>query len=728
MSGTPALAPGTVLARRFEIERILGRGGFSIAYVANDLAQGDECVVKELAPAGAQRKAEVLDLSSVHSTNPQRLRKRFLEEANLIGTLDLPGVLGLRDAFEENETAYYVTDTVPGARTLDSIISQDGRMDAETVADIFFQLLDILEAVHQKRILHRDIKPANILLSPNGEVYLIDFGAARESHADSAALQTVLFTPGYAPIEQLSDRGKRGPATDVYALCATAYHLLAGFPPRPSAERVDGTEIAPLSRLRPDVDRPILNCITEGLKLHFRERPQSIAQLRALALTASEEEEPPLDTLEAFDATAQRLKRFGYNRHQCPVCSSLLERPKPLKPGTCPACRNGRVKLRHLSERLCPSCRNGILQPFKARTALLHCPICKKDRLEYSRKGILLNRLEAACPSCDALLVGDAHGASIQNQPGDLHPWEYWRGLSERASETWICDLCAAEYDPQPSGKWRSMADEADFHPDEWARIAVGLKPDAGNAFCDRCEADFWWDVTSLTLLSYFEDPYGFGARFLDERIASADVPWLGCGKTSGNPGLVCLQCDTEFDDEEDYMVLVHSPSVRLSRHLQRALVCEDWHRLAQGLPMVGEEEQFFHSFDETLRRAFDGGDVTFDDRDQALLWSSAAHEVEQEDGELIYVGEGTLTVKGDELIYGRLLRRWRVPLSAILSISSENNLIRLSVSGEESSRAFEIVPAELQVTLNSGRRSVRLGASSLCAVLKRHMLVNFGS
>ena len=203
---------------------------------------------------------------------------------------------------------------------------------------ILLQLLDILEGIHAKRILHRDIKPSNILVSPKGEVFLIDFGAAREWHADSAALQTVLFTPGYAPLEQMSDRGRRGPVTDIYALCATAYHMFAGYPPRPSAERADGTEIVPLSRLRPDLDQPLLQAIMAGLRLRFNERPQTVAELRAL-LIVPDPDEPSLSTVEALDATALRLSRFSFKRNECPVCSGILERPRPLRTGICPVCR-----------------------------------------------------------------------------------------------------------------------------------------------------------------------------------------------------------------------------------------------------------------------------------------------------------------------------------------------------------------------------------------------------
>src|SRR5579859_6773940 len=140
MPGPPPLPIGALLDGRFEVLSVIGRGGFSIAYSANDMTLHDECVLKELAPTGAVRNETQLDLTGVPTTNPSRLRQRFLEEARLIAKVDVPGVLRVRDAFEEFGTAYFATDTVPGARTLESILAQEGRLDSDQAQEILFQL------------------------------------------------------------------------------------------------------------------------------------------------------------------------------------------------------------------------------------------------------------------------------------------------------------------------------------------------------------------------------------------------------------------------------------------------------------------------------------------------------------------------------------------------------------------------------------------------------------
>ncbi len=207
------LETGAMLSNRFEIQDVLGRGGFAIAYLAHDHVRQDDCTVKELAPAGSVR--EPGGLLNLHDADPHRIRDRFLDEARTLARLDLPGVLPVRASFVENGTAYFATDHVWNSRTLQELLDVEGRMDSDGALDIFFQLLETLEALHAKHVLHRDIKPSNILLAPDGHAILIDFGAAREWLADISQRQTILFTPGYAPLEQLAERAARGPATDL---------------------------------------------------------------------------------------------------------------------------------------------------------------------------------------------------------------------------------------------------------------------------------------------------------------------------------------------------------------------------------------------------------------------------------------------------------------------------------------------------------------------------------
>jgi serine/threonine protein kinase len=133
------------LAERFQIERLLGRGGFSLAYLAKDRERGDEVVVKELAPAGLQRREDdVLELAGLGQTQAMHLRQRFLEEAVLLGRLNLRGLLPVRSSFSQNGTAYYATDYIAGVVTLDDMMRGEGQMHAQGALDLMYQLLETL--------------------------------------------------------------------------------------------------------------------------------------------------------------------------------------------------------------------------------------------------------------------------------------------------------------------------------------------------------------------------------------------------------------------------------------------------------------------------------------------------------------------------------------------------------------------------------------------------------
>jgi uncharacterized protein YbaR (Trm112 family) len=716
MSATP-LPPGTVLRGRFEIAAVLGRGGFSLAYYANDLSSGDVCVVKELAPPGSVRRdLRELDLHAIPHANPPKLRQRFLDEAHLIGKLRIPGILSLREAFEEHSTAYYVTDRVEGSRSLESYIAQEGRMHSEGALDVLFQLLETLEGVHEQGILHRDIKPTNILLGPDGRTYLIDFGAAREWHADLAVQHTVLFTPGYAPLEQLSEHGKRGPATDIYALAATTYHMLAGFAPRHAVERADGTELVPLERLRPDLDKTVVEAVRAGLQLRFQDRPQSVGAFRKILLH-TEIEQPERSVLETFDATLAKLERFDFSPRECPACSGLLETPRPLRKGACPVCHTGTVRPRRLPERLCPACQTGILHRRGARQPLLFCPACKTGVMTFTKKGLINKTHIGACASCGARFEGDNVDAR-QTLPSesDERSWDEWRGASGRAAEAMLCDVCEGQYDIVDEECWRQVVprpkgSEA-YSPEEWSKIAAGLGPDAGNSECDHCHADFLIEADTQTLLDYDQDENGYGRLYLGKVVPTPSVPWLAVGKTSGHEGLLCQSCGTEFDDEDEYLRLAASPNARLAKRTGQLLTLEDWHRAAKALPLVSEEEQFMARFHQALREALVRRELPLDPREPKLLWRGGAKMLEREDEAWIEVGAGHLTVTEEEIVFSRLLKKWRRPLDSVIAVEADETILTINFTGEREPYAFDLEPVQWSVQMESGVLSLELSAA----------------
>lgn len=727
------LAPGTLLANRFELGQVLGRGGFGIAYLAGDSERKDECVVKELAPTGSQRMQDgVLKLAPDGSPTAQRLRQRFLEEARLLAKLDLAGVLPVRAAFHENGTAYFASAYLADSTTLDRLIRQEGRLDTAGALDILFQLVETLAGVHRAGILHRDIKPSNILIDPKGKTYLIDFGAAREWHADTETSHTVLFTPGYAPIEQLAERAQRGPATDLYALCATAYHMLVGEPPPRATDRAAGAPLPSLRRLRPDIEPAVAEAIERGLSLRYVDRPQTVADLQRLMSTTPEQGQA-VDPIEQFDERAFRLQRFSFAKRQCPACGGLLESPKPLRRGVCPVCSEGVIHLRRLADRLCPVCRAGVLRARANDRPLLFCPVCRTGILAKRRKSLLGKEVVLTCRLCESVLETDGTGLSLRSTGAreselvvgrPLSPAQ-WRTASGRSSDVWLCDGCEAQLDLQhdgrlllvtPTGKrpWTSL------YPEEWARVAAGLDPGAGNAECDACGADYFLEGERVTLLGAHRDPHAFAAHHAGRLLTLSDIQWLGVGKESPQPGHVCAACGTEFDDQPDGLRLVHTPSAALARRASEVFDLRDWCRLSQGLPTSSQEDAFQMAFDEAIVDAYEQGRIPFDTRAKPdELWRSPATRLAFDDDAWIEDGTGQLAVLSSVVTFGGLIRKAKLPMGDVAEVWAEEDRLVVHLC-DDTQTAFQVPDVELSLSLKSGRRTVRLNAACLAERIRR--------
>ena len=541
------LDAGVRIAERFETLGVLGRGGFSIVYDVLDIRRGDRAVLKEFVPPEARRnEGGLLDLGPSAAT----LRHAFLDEARTVGRLAIHGVLAVRLAFVANGTAYVATDRVEGASTLDAIVREEGPLDSTRLLDLAYQLMETLAAVHDGGLLHRDLKPSNVLVAPDGRAFLLDFGAARAWTADALDVHTVLYTPGYAPPEQRSAVARRGPALDVYALCATLYAALSGRAPTDAAARAGGEPLPSLAERRPDLDGALIEAIERGLALNPGERPQSVAELRRLLDDGGDV--GALDTLDALDALLVRSQRFAHARRACPACPGILSEARPLARDVCPVCRRGKIRLRRLDPRVCPICRTGVLHRPSRRWA----------------KGAVEDPL--------------------------------------------TCDGCAVRFDPETDGQWRLAGSERRMYPDAWARVAAGLPATAGDLFCDGCDADFVFHADRLTLLRAPEDPHGFAAAYLLRPLPRERVRWLAVGKRSPHPGLVCDRCVTEFDHSARLLRLVDSTDRRLARYAGEIRGLEAWHRIAEGLPEPGQEIDLEARIATVLVAAYRRGEVGF--------------------------------------------------------------------------------------------------------------------
>ena len=292
-----ALPLQTILAGKYMVGRVLGQGGFGITYIGWDIALERKVAIKEYYPSGqVSRSPGTRILTWYTSPNARNARQEgmqmFLKEARKMARLDeIPGVVKVRDLFQENETAYIIMDFVEG-QTLKSLLQKGGPMSWEQAKEIFRPAIQAMEQVHQAGLIHRDLSPDNLMLTRNGTVKILDLGAAKDLNINSGASSMQVAKGGYSPLEQYTQRGGSGPWTDVYAMAATIYSTLTGTLPPNSVDRLESDALRwDLPGLQ-TMPAPALNALKRAMEVRSKDRIQSMAEL-AKGLFAQDKTQEP---------------------------------------------------------------------------------------------------------------------------------------------------------------------------------------------------------------------------------------------------------------------------------------------------------------------------------------------------------------------------------------------------------------------------------------------------
>ncbi|BAN69919.1 serine/threonine protein kinase [endosymbiont of unidentified scaly snail isolate Monju] len=290
MSTTPpreALRPGTHLDC-YRIIKLIGSGGFSLIYLAEDEDSHDEVAIKEYFPKRFGHRSERTGHVSVNApekhTSFERGRRLFYQEANILAQLDHPNIVRVRNCFLANNTAYLVMDYEPGKNLGRYIKKRNGNLSTNFLMTVFPPLLDALDAIHATNNLHLDIKPSNIHLRPGGNPLLLDFGAVY--HLDDVGEKKAqVITPGFSPIEQYYTSAKVGPCSDVYAIGASMRACIEGRPPPSAVERHAKDELVPAVELFTKLyPRHLLEAVDWAMRVEANERPQTALELRKALL------------------------------------------------------------------------------------------------------------------------------------------------------------------------------------------------------------------------------------------------------------------------------------------------------------------------------------------------------------------------------------------------------------------------------------------------------------
>jgi serine/threonine protein kinase len=278
-----ALPIGTKLqAGKYVVESVLGQGGFGITYKAKNAALGIPVVVKEYHPQGASRAGSSMrPPGTLTAMEFKEARARFADEARVVAQLTLndpnPNIVRVYDVFTENDTEYYTMEFLDG-KPLSKLVEKQGPFPEADVVGIATQLVNALSEVHAAGLLHRDIKPDNIMMVARGAV-LIDFGSARAIAASGR--QSIIVTPGYAPLEQYASEAKRGPFTDVYALGGTLFFALTGQEPVPATDRASGVKQPTAREVNSRISKGLSDSIDRAMRMKIDERPQTAAAFLA---------------------------------------------------------------------------------------------------------------------------------------------------------------------------------------------------------------------------------------------------------------------------------------------------------------------------------------------------------------------------------------------------------------------------------------------------------------
>lgn len=252
---------GSIVDGKYKILRVVGKGGMSVVYQAVNEKANKIWAIKEVRKDGVQ--------------NFEVVKQNLIVETELLKRFNHPNLPSIIDVIDGDGTFLIVMDYIEG-NSLSKALETSGAQSQEDVIEWSKQLCDVLGYLHSRKppIIYRDMKPSNVMLKPDGNVSLIDFGTAREFKSSSVEDTTCLGTQGYAAPEQYGGHGQTDARTDIYCLGATMYHLVTGHNPS-----TPPYEMYPIRQWNPMLSSGLEEIIIKCTQRNPSDRYQSCAEL-----------------------------------------------------------------------------------------------------------------------------------------------------------------------------------------------------------------------------------------------------------------------------------------------------------------------------------------------------------------------------------------------------------------------------------------------------------------
>lgn len=282
-----ALMPKTILQGRYVVGKMLDSNGEGFTYIGYDQKNSIPVTIREFFPQGhCKRGKKGLQINKGEEYNFNNTLLQFLELSKTLYSLNgLSALFNTIDIFEENGTAYRVSERMRGIPIREFLLRNGGTLTYDQVKSLFVPMLSTVKALHNAGVIHGGLSADTLVLCKDGKLRINGF-CVRDARVKSEYLTPQLF-PGFAAIEQYGSIGTVGPWTDVYGIAATIYRVFVGNPPIEATERLNDDTLSIPKKIADELSPDMIEMLSVALQILPEDRMQSVEDMRSYFMNAT---------------------------------------------------------------------------------------------------------------------------------------------------------------------------------------------------------------------------------------------------------------------------------------------------------------------------------------------------------------------------------------------------------------------------------------------------------